>query len=154
MKCGKCQFQNPAGMNFCVECGAKLEIVCPNGEAPNSPEHKFRGACGYNLTSLTIEQRHPSTIQDRSPLTIWGVARRVGCEAMVAIFVPKRLSNKGGMKDEQHRKSIYDRSDDSSYLGGIRHRLVPRPPAFNNAYDGGGSHELRFSTGYRHEGLG
>jgi len=24
MKCGKCQFENQAGINFCVECGVDL----------------------------------------------------------------------------------------------------------------------------------
>jgi class 3 adenylate cyclase/tetratricopeptide (TPR) repeat protein len=51
MKCGKCQFENPAGMNFCVECGTKLEMVCPKCNASNSPDHKFCGGCGHSLTS-------------------------------------------------------------------------------------------------------
>jgi class 3 adenylate cyclase/tetratricopeptide (TPR) repeat protein len=51
MKCGKCQFENQAGMNFCVECGTKLEMVCPKCNASNSPDHKFCGGCGHNLTS-------------------------------------------------------------------------------------------------------
>jgi Double zinc ribbon len=51
MKCGKCHFENQAGMNFCVECGTKLEMVCPNCNASNSPDHKFCGGCGHRLTS-------------------------------------------------------------------------------------------------------
>jgi class 3 adenylate cyclase/tetratricopeptide (TPR) repeat protein len=51
MKCEKCQFDNPPGMKFCVECGTKLEMVCSNCNASNSPDHKFCGECGNSLTS-------------------------------------------------------------------------------------------------------
>ena len=29
MKCPKCQFENPEGVKFCVECGKKIELICP-----------------------------------------------------------------------------------------------------------------------------
>lgn len=51
MKCQKCQFENPAGIKFCGECGTKLEAVCSNCKASNPPEFKFCGECGHNLTS-------------------------------------------------------------------------------------------------------
>jgi len=50
MKCPKCQFENPTGMKFCVECGAKLETACPKCNFPNSPEFKFCGECGHDLS--------------------------------------------------------------------------------------------------------
>ncbi|MDY6789808.1 MAG: adenylate/guanylate cyclase domain-containing protein [Thermodesulfobacteriota bacterium] len=50
MKCPKCQFENSAGVNFCVECGGKLEKICPECGYSNSPSHKFCGGCGFNLT--------------------------------------------------------------------------------------------------------
>ena len=49
MMCQKCQFENPAGMQFCVECGNKLEINCPECGFSNSPSFKFCGECGYDL---------------------------------------------------------------------------------------------------------
>jgi len=49
MKCPKCQFANPAGVNFCVECGGKLEIICPECGYNNSLSHKFCGGCGHKL---------------------------------------------------------------------------------------------------------
>jgi hypothetical protein len=44
-------------MKFCVKCGAELEMVCPNGGASNSPDHKFCGGCGRSFTSP--EHRRP-----------------------------------------------------------------------------------------------
>ena len=49
MKCPNCQFDNPEGMKFCVECGKKLEINCPKCGFSNSPSFKFCGECGHNL---------------------------------------------------------------------------------------------------------
>ena len=53
MKCPKCQFANPDAVNFCVECGAKLEIICPDCGCGNSLSHKFCGKCGRKLTLPT-----------------------------------------------------------------------------------------------------
>jgi len=50
MKCPKCQLENPEGIKFCGECGAKLEKVCPNCNSLNPPQFKFCGECGHNLT--------------------------------------------------------------------------------------------------------
>jgi len=50
MRCPKCQFENLNGMNFCGECGAKLERICPKCNFSNPPHFKFCGKCGYNLT--------------------------------------------------------------------------------------------------------
>jgi len=49
MKCPKCQFENPDGVKFCGECGAKMEKICPQCNFSNPPEFKFCGECGYDL---------------------------------------------------------------------------------------------------------
>ena len=49
MQCPKCQFENPEGIKFCGECGAKLERFCPNCNSTNPPNFKFCGECGHNL---------------------------------------------------------------------------------------------------------
>ncbi|MBW1774005.1 MAG: AAA family ATPase, partial [Deltaproteobacteria bacterium] len=49
MKCPKCQFENPAEMQFCGKCGAKLESVCPKCEFSNPAEFTFCGKCGHSL---------------------------------------------------------------------------------------------------------
>ena len=52
MKCPKCQTENPEGIKFCGECGAKLEKVCPKCNFSNPPQFKFCGECGHPLTLL------------------------------------------------------------------------------------------------------
>ena len=52
MKCPKCQAENPEGMKFCGECGAKLERICPNCNFPNPPQFKFCGECGHQLIAF------------------------------------------------------------------------------------------------------
>jgi class 3 adenylate cyclase/tetratricopeptide (TPR) repeat protein len=49
MQCPKCQFENPEGLKFCVECGNKLETKCPKCGFNNSPSFKFCGECGHSL---------------------------------------------------------------------------------------------------------
>jgi class 3 adenylate cyclase/predicted ATPase len=51
MKCPKCQFENPEGIKFCGECGAKLDKICPECNFPNPLQFKFCGECGHNLTT-------------------------------------------------------------------------------------------------------
>jgi class 3 adenylate cyclase/predicted ATPase/ABC-type lipoprotein export system ATPase subunit len=53
MKCPKCQFENPEGMKFCGDCGARLEKTCPKCNSSNPPGFKFCGECGHNLTIPT-----------------------------------------------------------------------------------------------------
>jgi class 3 adenylate cyclase/tetratricopeptide (TPR) repeat protein len=50
VKCPKCQFQNPGGMQFCGKCGAKLQRICPKCSFPNLPDFMFCGKCGYDLS--------------------------------------------------------------------------------------------------------
>ena len=49
MKCPKCQFENPEGAKFCVECGAKFELTCPSCGFANAQSFKFCAECGYKL---------------------------------------------------------------------------------------------------------
>jgi len=51
MQCLKCQFENPEGIKFCVECGNKLETICPKCGFSNSPSYKFCGECGKNVVT-------------------------------------------------------------------------------------------------------
>ena len=66
MKCLECSFQNPERMKFCVECGKKLERICPKCKSVNSFDHKFCGGCGNkfhdNLNeSLSVDHSAPQS---------------------------------------------------------------------------------------------
>jgi len=50
MKCSRCQHENPSGLKFCGECGARLAAMCGACGAANSPEQKFCGECGTKLS--------------------------------------------------------------------------------------------------------
>lgn len=49
MKCPRCQFENPAHVNFCTQCGAALRISFPNCGKQVSSEMKFCIECGHPL---------------------------------------------------------------------------------------------------------
>ena len=54
MNCPGCQFENPAGMKFCGNCGNKLNIVCRECHFENPPGFKFCGNCGNSLASKVV----------------------------------------------------------------------------------------------------
>jgi len=47
--CRSCQFENPAGMRFCGQCGAPLALACPGCGAESPPGFRFCGQCGAAL---------------------------------------------------------------------------------------------------------
>lgn len=49
MQCLQCQFDNPPGMKFCGQCGAKLGSACPQCGAEVPSGFKFCGECGSPL---------------------------------------------------------------------------------------------------------
>ena len=51
MRCPSCQFESPAGMKFCGQCGAKLGQVCAGCGTENPPGFRFCGGCGAPLAS-------------------------------------------------------------------------------------------------------
>ncbi len=71
MQCPKCQFENREGVDFCEECGAKLELECPNCEAKIPLGRKFCGKCGYALRESTeppsLKENKDDTQISKSP---------------------------------------------------------------------------------------
>ena len=53
MKCPRCQHENPSGVKFCGECGARLELLCPSCRASNPSANRFCNECGAALHSGT-----------------------------------------------------------------------------------------------------
>jgi class 3 adenylate cyclase/tetratricopeptide (TPR) repeat protein len=49
VRCAACQFDNPAGMRFCVQCGASLAARCPQCGAEVAAGFRFCGHCGAGL---------------------------------------------------------------------------------------------------------
>ena len=49
----ECQFDNRQGVQFCEECGTKLELKCPNCKTIIPLDRKFCGKCGSVLKKFT-----------------------------------------------------------------------------------------------------
>jgi len=60
MRCPRCQHENPAGVKFCGECGARLELPCPACQVPNPPTNKFCHQCGGPLTGAPPAEKFAS----------------------------------------------------------------------------------------------
>src|SRR5215813_1113536 len=59
MRCPSCSSENPVGMAFCTECGARLQPSCPSCGFENTAQAKFCGKCG---TALSAEGRPASAL--------------------------------------------------------------------------------------------
>lgn len=62
MRCAQCQFDNPPGMKFCVECGTALALRCPACGAENQPSFKFCGQCGTGLYATAAMVSEPAVV--------------------------------------------------------------------------------------------
>jgi class 3 adenylate cyclase/predicted ATPase len=60
VNCPRCQHDNPAGVKFCGECGARLETACPACGAVNPPGNKFCGQCGAALVQAVTSTKFAS----------------------------------------------------------------------------------------------
>ena len=78
MKCPNCQFDNPAGMKFCVDCGTKVAVACSQCGAEMSPSYRFCGECGHAL----------STAGDPAAVPAAGAALHNHLTMMVAFLGP------------------------------------------------------------------
>ena len=61
MKCPKCQFENPEGLKFCGECGAKLDRVCPKCGSSN-PAQASNSVANAATTSLCSSEPTPKEL--------------------------------------------------------------------------------------------
>ncbi len=49
MECPECQFKNPKGSKFCLECRHKFKLRCPSCNMALPIDAKFCNECGYDL---------------------------------------------------------------------------------------------------------
>ena len=66
MRCPTCRNENPEGVKFCGECGARLERTCPRCQVPNPPQFKFCGECGQALSAAQESPLLKSSSENRS----------------------------------------------------------------------------------------
>src|SRR5918999_5188674 len=74
MSCAACGTNNPAGAQFCMACGARLERRCPSCGAQAPPEPRFCMSCGTQLDQAPAAppaarqiERHP---EERRQVTV------------------------------------------------------------------------------------
>jgi class 3 adenylate cyclase len=60
MQCPRCQHENPTGVKFCGDCGARLESLCPACRASNPHSNKFCHQCGEPLTAVNSTPKFTS----------------------------------------------------------------------------------------------
>ena len=65
MQCPNCQFQNPEGSNFCLDCGKKLEQKCPQCENFLPTGAKFCNKCGQKLTNNSTPSYKEISIDEK-----------------------------------------------------------------------------------------
>src|SRR5262245_4075014 len=111
MHCQNCAHDNPSGVKFCGECGARLQTPCPACGATNPPANKFCGECGASLTTAPASALTPP-------------ARYASPEA----YTPKHLAEKiltsrGAMEGE--RKGVTVMFSDVSGFTAMSEKLDP-----------------------------
>lgn len=69
--CPQCGHENPEGVKFCQECGAKLggQNLCPSCGAANPPGVKFCQECGTKLAEAAAPAACPSCGMENPPGT-------------------------------------------------------------------------------------
>src|SRR6266851_1741118 len=67
MRCPQCSHDNPDGVKFCGECGARLESLCPSCGTGNPPANKFCHQCGQVLAPPPMPAARFASPQSYTP---------------------------------------------------------------------------------------
>jgi class 3 adenylate cyclase/tetratricopeptide (TPR) repeat protein len=86
MRCSSCQFESPASMRFCVQCGAALPQRCPSCGSEVAATFRFCGLCGASLPVPPAA----ATARATSPPSAGAAA----VSPRVASYTPKHLADK------------------------------------------------------------
>jgi class 3 adenylate cyclase/tetratricopeptide (TPR) repeat protein len=111
MQCSRCAFENPAGMKFCGNCGARLALACSSCGAANPPDFRFCGSCGAQLSAAapTPSPRPAPPSPEPLPVAHAAAERRqltvmfcdlVGSTALSARLDPEELRDIVGLYQE------------------------------------------------------
>ncbi|KPJ91588.1 MAG: hypothetical protein AMJ53_11330 [Gammaproteobacteria bacterium SG8_11] len=80
MHCRKCGFDNPAGMKFCGQCAAPLNLICSNCKAENPSNFKYCGQCAspLNTDKPQPEDAKPQTSTPQPNATVISLNQAYG----------------------------------------------------------------------------
>ena len=107
MQCAQCQFDNPAGMKFCGQCGTKLALLCPQCRAEAPPGFKFCGECGASLAATATAPAAPPAPAPASPPQ----PERSAAPPVVQSYTPAHLAerilqSRAAMEGERKQVSV------------------------------------------------
>jgi len=95
MTCAQCQFENPAGMRFCGQCGAPLAPRCPQCGSEVPPQFKFCGQCGASLPSgAPATPAASATASASAPSASRPAVALPAPSPTIAGYTPKHLADK------------------------------------------------------------
>jgi class 3 adenylate cyclase/tetratricopeptide (TPR) repeat protein len=108
MLCRSCQFENPAGMRFCGQCGAPLALACPGCGAESPPGFRFCGQCGASLApSSTGPVTAPAAVPPASaavpPAPAWAASAKAYTPRHLA---DKILSSRSALEGERRQVTV------------------------------------------------
>jgi class 3 adenylate cyclase/tetratricopeptide (TPR) repeat protein len=86
MRCTKCGFDNPEGINFCGQCATALALVCPRCQFENPPGFKFCGQCATPLSAAAVKQEMSSAAIRVGGATADGAALDGERKTITALF--------------------------------------------------------------------
>src|SRR5262252_10260394 len=67
MKCPRYRHENPAGSSFCLECGARLHLVCVSCGTDLPAGSKFCNKCGMAVSGPTAGQPRVASPESYTP---------------------------------------------------------------------------------------
>src|SRR5438046_7116915 len=118
MRCPQCAHENPQGVKFCGECGARLQALCPACGVANPPANKFCGECGAPMTAAPPAQKFASP----DAYTPKHLAEKI-------------LTSKGALEGERKRVTVM--FSDVSGFTAMSERLDPEevPATLDRAFE-------------------
>ena len=87
MKCPRCPQENPAGAQFCGQCGGQLELLCVGCQTSNPPVNRFCHRCGQPLATAAGPASVPTAGMPHDDPSVAG--RRHGTERREPTIQPR-----------------------------------------------------------------